>query len=140
MYVQVTATYKLLVHIKVVYTCTCICTSYCCIQVTGTYTHVGFEIHLEQNHKTIALFPDMTLSYLSPLSHTCCIPYEEACSLTTWQYSHMLLALKYKPTTSLVKISFSLLCMTYFNLFCVVHTFFGYTYTCMLHFTRIYYN
>lgn len=67
MYVQVTATYKLLVHIKVVYTCTCICTSYCCIQVTGTYTHVGFEIHLEQNHKTIATFPDMT--YLT------CLPF-----------------------------------------------------------------
>lgn len=68
--------------------------------------HIGFEIYLEQNHKTTANIPDMTWSYLSPLPHTCCISYEEACSLTTRQYSHMLLALKYKSTTSSVKISF----------------------------------
>lgn len=94
------------------------------VQVTGTYKsslymytyihmytyklliHIGFEIYLEQNHKTTANTPDMTWSYLSPLPHTCCISYEEACSLTTRQYSHMLLALKYKSTTSSVKISF----------------------------------
>lgn len=60
----------------------------------------------------------MTWSYLSPLPHTSCIPYEEACSLTTRQYSHMLLALKEKPTTSSVKISFYL--FTLHDLFLLV--------------------
>lgn len=71
----------------------------------------------------------MTWSYLSPLPHTSCIPYEEACSLTTRQYSHMLLALKIEAHYIFSKNLFLFVYSAWpFNLFQFVNTFFGYTY------------